>query len=258
MLGAPSALSRKQYVALVRTGKEDEQAAVRVPEASAADVGAEQTTGRIEGTPLRIDRALRLRIGRVVPRRVDVLPRPAAVLPEDPPSVGIGPDVQPAAPVGHAAARLRGGAVEAGLAVRVVGDQELSAVAGVMREKADLPVQMPPDARRRARRVVRRRRVGVVEDDSRRERLPVHQICVNEFALRAEDDVVCAGARAGCQERRQRRRQNDPTEHHGRVYARGDRAVNQNDRPPIFVDSRRESVVRLRAPWGSDASSPPC
>ena len=92
-------------------------------------------------------------------------------------------------------------AVEARLAVRVVGHHELAVVAEAAREEAELPVHVPTDARRRAVDVVGLRRIRVDEHDALREGLAVHQIRVEELALGVQDDVEAPRCRDGQQGR---------------------------------------------------------
>src|SRR5439155_2866759 len=121
-----------------RAGKEDEQAAVvagiRVAGVAGSDVGPEHLPIRAEDAALRVDVALRwlawIRAEgrRVEPRpgRVNVLLLPHAGSIEDAPAVRILPDVEGAAAIGHTAARLGRGPVEARLAIRSAPDHELA------------------------------------------------------------------------------------------------------------------------------------
>ena len=186
-------------------------AGVRVGGVARPDVGPEHVPIRTEDAALRVDVALR-RLARIRaegrrvearPGRVDVLLLPLAGSVEDAPAVRILPDVEAAAAIGHAAARLGRVPIEAGFAIRVVRDHELAVVPEAGREEAELAVHVPANAGRRAAEAVGVRRVRVDEHVLGRERLPVHQVRVHELALRVQHHVEGARRRAREQQGRQ-------------------------------------------------------
>src|SRR5438132_13716298 len=126
------------------------------------------------GQPIGVHAAVGPALG--VAGGVDVALLPESVAPEHGPAVGVGADVEPAAAGRHAAARLRRAPVDARLAIGVVGHHELAVVPDVAWEEAELPVHVAADAGRRARQAVRVHRVGIDEDDLRREGRPGHQV----------------------------------------------------------------------------------
>src|SRR5262249_62281340 len=160
----------------------------------------EETSLRIEQAPLRIDGALRLRAVRIVPRYVDVQARPHALPVEDRPAVRVLAEEVGTVATGHGAARLRRGDVEAGLPVGVVGEQVLPAMSAPLREETELAVQVPPTAWDVAQ-AAGVGGVGIIEYHPGRGRAAVHQVRVEEFALRVEDDVEGTGRRLARDER---------------------------------------------------------